>query len=195
MNTNELYTAFAGTERVAQGDRAQVALAVKILAEAKEPRAVLVFADPTGEQVDLDLRGSVDDVSARHAATSTESPGADPARRPPGRPRLGVVGREVTLLPRHWEWLNAQPGGASVTLRKLVEQARSGKRDQDRIRRSREAAYRFMSAIAGNEPGFEDACRALFAGDRKSYAARTRDWPVDVRDYARMLATEAFDPG
>ncbi|MFY0534142.1 DUF2239 family protein [Nannocystis pusilla] len=35
-----------------------------------------------------------------------------PARTGPGRPKLGVVSREVSLLPRHWEWLERQPSGS-----------------------------------------------------------------------------------
>ncbi len=77
---------------------------------------------------------------------------AEPRGR--GRPKLGVVAREVTLLPRHWDWLNAQPGGASVALRKLVEQARRANGDADRARAAREAAYHFMSAMAGDLPAF-----------------------------------------
>ena len=102
------------------------------------------------------------------------------------------MGREVTLLPRHWEWLNAQPGGASVALRKLVEQARRGNQEADRTRRSREAAFRFMSAIAGNEPGFEEASRALFAGDGDAFTHQTEAWPMDVRNFARVLAVDGF---
>ncbi|HZJ02412.1 MAG TPA: DUF2239 family protein, partial [Thermoleophilia bacterium] len=104
----------------------------------------------------------------------------------------GVVGREVTLLPRHWEWLNAQPGGASVALRKLVEQARRANEGKDRVRRSQEGAFRFMSAMAGNEPGFEEATRALFAGDRQRFEHHSESWSVDLRDYARALAADAF---
>ncbi len=109
--------------------------------------------------------------------------------RGPGRPRLGVVAREVTLLPRHWDWLSSQPGGASVALRKLVEQARRRNEGKDRLRRSQEAAYRFMSALAGNLPGFEEATRAFFAGDQERFDDQTESWPVDVRDHARRLAS------
>jgi len=105
---------------------------------------------------------------------------------------LGVVGREVTLLPRHWEWLNAQPGGASVALRKLVEQARRANAGKDRVRRAQEVAFRFMSAMVGNESGFEEATRALFAGDRQRFEHHSESWPVDLRDYARALAADAF---
>ncbi len=115
------------------------------------------------------------------------------APRGPGRPRLGVVAREVTLLPRHWEWLGGQPGGASVALRKLVEQARKANGGRDRQRRAQEAAYRFMSALAGDLAGFEEAIRALFAGDRARFDQLVAPWPVDVGEYARRLGARAFD--
>ena len=119
---------------------------------------------------------------------------AEPARGP-GRPKLGVVAREVTLLPRHWEWLNAQPGGASVALRKLVDAARVTHADNDRRRLAQQSADRFMSALAGNEPGYEEAARALYAGDRDRFERSMVAWPADVRDYAVQLASAAFDDG
>jgi len=140
----------------------------------------LVF-DGAGRQVDLDLRG------VQH------EPPTDPARGR-GRPRLGVVAREVTLLPRHWDWLNSQPGGTSVALRKLVEEARRTKGDNDRVRAAQEAAYRFLNAIAGNLPGFEEALRALFAYDRRRFADLIAGWPQDVRDHAIGLAFADQDP-
>jgi hypothetical protein len=105
-----------------------------------------------------------------------------------GRPRLGVVAREVTLLPRHWEWLNAQPGGASVALRKLVDDARRSSGDRDRQRAARDAAYHFMSAMAGNLPHFEEASRALFADDRRRFTGQIATWPADIRDHVVKLA-------
>ena len=111
-----------------------------------------------------------------------------PEPRGRGRPRLGVVAREVTLLPRHWEWLGAQPGGASVALRKLVEAARRSSGDLDRSRAARDAAYHFMSAMAGNLPGFEEASRALFADDRRQFVALIAGWPGDIRDHIVKLA-------
>ena len=110
----------------------------------------------------------------------------------PGRPRLGVVAREITLLPRHWEWLASQPGGASVTLRRLVEAARAESAQADAIRQAREATYRFMTAMAGNEPGFEEASRALFAGNSAAFTRHTEAWPDDVRDHARRLVGPTF---
>jgi hypothetical protein len=107
---------------------------------------------------------------------------------------LGVVAREVTLLPRHWDWLAVQPGGASVALRKLVDEARRSSGDRDRTRAAQEATYRFISAIAGNLPGFEEACRALFAHDRRRFGDLIAGWPEDVRDYAIQLAFSDQEP-
>ncbi len=118
---------------------------------------------------------------------------AKPPVRPPGRPKLGVVSREVSLLPRHWDWLNSQPGGASVVLRRLGDEARHANPIADRIRLAREATYRFMTAVAGNEPGYEEATRALFAGNNARYHALIAGWPVGVRYYASLLSLDAFE--
>ncbi len=204
--------AFAGPELVASGEPVTVAVAVKQLADRDPSATVLVFDAETSRPVELDLRGSVDDVAARIGsqqppaddsgpsigpenveATRADAPADTPvAPRSPGRPKLGVVGREVTLLPRHWEWLAAQPGGASVTLRKLVETARREGVEADRVRRAQEATDRFMLALAGNEPGYEAAARALYAADRAGFETATAGWPRDVRDHARRLAGAAF---
>jgi hypothetical protein len=180
-------TAFAGSRRIATGALAVVAVRTKEALDQGEGAAVVVFDDATGKPIDVDLRGSVDDVRRRLAAPSSEPP------RVPGRPKLGVVAREVTLLPRHWDWLASQPGGASVTLRKLVEVARRSNDGRDRARRSQEAAYRFMSVLAGDRPGYEEAIRALFAGDRERFTALVELWPADIGAYAQELATGAFE--
>jgi hypothetical protein len=163
---------------------------VKIALDSGEQDPVLIYDDATAARIEVDFRGSPEDVVRR---LSVEAPGPMPAApRGPGRPRLGVVAREVTLLPRHWQWLNAQPGGASVALRKLVEAARRANADRDQIRESQEAAYRFLTVIAGDWPGFEEAARALFAGDAPRFEMCTAAWPRDVRDYAGRLAANAF---
>lgn len=181
-------TAFVGSRRIASGDLREVALAIKEALERGSDAPVLVFDDLTSHPVELDLRGRTDDIVRRLA----ERAPAEPPRRGPGRPRLGVVAREVTLLPRHWEWLGDQPGGASVALRKLVDEARRTHETKDQVRRAQEAAYRFMSAMAGDAEGFEEAARALFAGDGVRFASHTETWPLDVRDHARALAAPAF---
>jgi hypothetical protein len=180
-------TAFEGTHLIASGELIPVALAAKAVVD--RGASVLVFDDETGETIEVDFRGTPEDVRARLANPGTE-PGDTSRGR--GRPKLGVVAREVTLLPRHWEWLNGQPGGASVALRKLVEEAGRANAGRDRTRRAQEAAYRFMSAMAGNLPGFEEATRAFFAGDAGRFAGLTEPWPIDIRDHARRMAEASF---
>jgi hypothetical protein len=171
------------------GPLQEVALAVK-RAEQRAAERVAIFSDATGRAIDLDLRGSDDEIAARLPPGPTAlEPAAPSEPRGRGRPKLGVVAREVTLLPRHWEWLNAQPGGASVALRKLVEAARRANGDRDRSRAARDAAYHFMSAMAGNLPEFEEATRALFADDeRRRFTVLIAAWPDDIRDHIVRLA-------
>jgi hypothetical protein len=186
---SETFTAFEGQRRLVSGPLAEVTLAIRrVERPASEP--ITVFSDTTGRIIDVDLRGSTADILARLPATTNPAvePETSSEPRGRGRPRLGVVAREVTLLPRHWEWLNAQPGGASVALRKLVEDARRTSGDRDRQRAARDAAYHFMSAMAGNFPHFEEASRALFADDRRSFVEQIASWPVDIRDHVVNLA-------
>jgi uncharacterized protein len=183
----QTFTAFEGQRRLVSGPLAEVALAVK-RAEQRDAERVAIFSDATGRAIDLDLRGSDDEIVARLPAPPGPAAFEEPPPRGRGRPKLGVVAREVTLLPRHWEWLNTQPGGASVSLRKLVEAARRANGDRDRSRAARDAAYHFMSAMAGNLPGFEEASRALFADERPRLAALIAAWPDDIRDHIDRLA-------
>jgi hypothetical protein len=175
----ERLIAFDGDRLVAEGPAAAVARSVR-----ERGGAVLTFDAATGAPVDLDLRGSPQEVEARYAP-------APPAPRGRGRPKLGVVAREVTLLPRHWEWLSAQPGGASVALRKLVEEARKGDDGAAEARRARDATYRFMSVMAGDRPGFEEAARALYANDGERFRGLIEPWPADVREQISRLAAGA----
>jgi hypothetical protein len=186
------YTSFQAHRRLASGPLHVVALAVKLAEEQGSTKPILVFNDSTGRAGDGDTRGSDEEVLARYAAPGAEPVGdafaAPDLPRGRGRPKLGVVAREVTLLPRHWEWLEAQPGGPSATLRKLVEAARRSGTEHDQTRTRQERAYHFTSAMAGNMPGFEEAMRALFANDPVKFAEHSAAWPDDVRDYATRLA-------
>lgn len=163
------FVVFEGVRRVAEGDWNEVSRAAWRALEAGRAEPVLVFDCATGRVADLD---------PRDRAVAVETTG--PAKR--GRPKLGVVAREVTLLPRHWDWLGQQPGGASVALRRLVEAARRQTAGADERRAARDAAYGFMQAMAGDLPGFEEASRALFADDPAGVAERIATWPTDVRD-------------
>ncbi|MFZ2524397.1 MAG: DUF2239 family protein [Candidatus Ferrigenium altingense] len=186
--------AFVGVQCLAAGDLRSVIAAVKQRIDAGEQNHILIFDDMTSEPVEVDFRGSLKAVLNRipHPTKQEEAVVSEAVARTPGRPRLGVTAREVTLLPRHWEWLAAQPGGASVTLRRLVEKASRANEAKDRIRKTQESAYRFMSAVAGNLTGYEEAVRALFAGQPEQFGALTEVWPIDVRDHARRLALRAF---
>jgi hypothetical protein len=196
MSNRTRCTAFVGTEIAASGSLEEVALAVKARLRQDPAIAPLVFDDATGRPIDLDLRGTDEAVVQRlddHPVHGNPVHGTKPPVRASGRPKLGVVSREVTLLPRHWDWLNGQPGGASVALRRLVDEARHANPVSDKIRQAREATYRFMTAIAGNEPGYEEATRALFAGNNARYHALIAGWPVGVRYYAILLSLDAFE--
>ena len=196
------WIAFVGTRQIAAGSPADVARAAKRIVDDGERAPIIVF-DANACVVDLDFRGTEGDVVSRlNVPTSDGTSSNDDADGSPyrasltprgrGRPKLGVVAREVTLLPRHWDWLAKQPGGASAAVRRLVDQARQSSVDKDQLREAKEVAYRFMSAMAGNEPGFEEATRALFAGNATRFTAMSDDWPADVRDHARALASRAF---
>ena len=190
--------AFAGANRIASGQLELVALKVKELIDRNDSASVLIFDGVTSEQVEIDFRGSAEQVLQRLSATETVAAAAETSAdaqetaRGPGRPKLGVVGREVTLLPRHWAWLNQQPGGASVALRKLVEDAKRRGEERDQVRKAQESAYRFMSAMAGNQANFEEATRAFFAGDQLRFEELSEPWQIDIRDHARTLAAKAF---
>ncbi|MBK1865770.1 DUF2239 family protein [Aestuariivirga sp. YIM B02566] len=184
------FTAFTGPHRLAGGAILDVALAVKA-ALAMDPEApVLTFNDATGAVVDLDLRGGRDEIAARLDERFPQGPDEmeSEAPRGPGRPKLGVIAREVTLLPRHWEWLGTQRGGASHALRRLVDDARRADQGASEASARRDAAYRFMSAMAGNLSGFEEASRALFAGDAARFGEQSASWPEDIRDHVQKLA-------
>lgn len=179
-------TAFVDARLLAAGPLPEVAAAVKAALDADPAASILTFDDTTARVVDLDLRGTASEIAARFAGPATEE-----SPRGRGRPRLGVVAREVTLLPRHWDWLATQPGGASQALRRLIDEARRAGEGQARTRLARERAYRFMAAMAGNLLGFEEATRALFAGDGARFEAQMAPWPQDLRDYALKLSAEA----
>jgi len=185
--TNQTCTAFHGKTRIASGDLRDVAVKSKDLLDRDPTAQLLIFSDATSELIELDLRGTPQQVVDRIGVTSPDTPS-----RGPGRPKLGVVAREVTLLPRHWEWLAAQRGGASVALRKLVEHAIKTTRDSDSMRRAQDVTYRFVSAMAGDEPGFEEAIRALFRSEPERFDACIQAWPPDIRDHAKKLAAAAF---
>jgi len=187
------YTAFDGHTRLAHGRLDEVVVEVKRRRTASS--SILIFSDTTGKVMDFDLRGSERDILERLQVFRSRKGGdggAPAAPIGPGRPRLGVVAREVSLLPRHWEWLAVQSGGASATLRRLVEEARTRSSGTPRIREAQERAHRFLTGLAGDLPRYEEALRALYARDERRFKDQLSGWPDDVRKYALELAAPAL---
>lgn len=185
------YTAFNGQKILAAGNLEDVALKVSRHLKSHPDSSILVFSDATGKVMDLDLRGSDAEISARLKVYLSPEQTSAPTTGP-GRPKLGVVAREVSLLPRHWEWLATQPGGASGTLRRLVEDAKKGTSGREQLRQAQERAHKFLSALAGDLPNYEDSLRALYAKDKKKFQSLVRDWPADIRDHAKDLSEGAW---
>ena len=185
-------TAFAGDRLIASGELRHVALKAKQAHDAASGLPVQVFDDRNGRLIALPLDAS-DAALVRSIAEGTPPPPADAARRRGrGRPRLGVQAREVTLLPEHWDWLAAQPGGASLALRRLVEEASGAPAGEDPPRAAQAAAYRFVHAVGRQRTGYAAIVRALFAGERTRYEDLLQAWPDDLREHATMLAADAF---
>jgi len=193
MENNPTYTAFAGERQIVSADIKTTLLRVKRQFDKDKNTPILIFEDSSGKQIDFDLLGTAEQVIerlARHPAFA-RADGENPLRNGPGRPKLGIVSREVSLLPRHWDWLEKQPSGISGTLRRLVEEAKRLDPDKERARMVREAADKFMWAMAGNFPGFEEATRALYASDGKRFETLILDWPKDIRRYLRRLIKDS----
>jgi hypothetical protein len=185
-------TAFAGHRRIAAGELMEVVRIVKAAIDQGDEGPIVIFDDETGELVEVDFRGTTEEVLNRLGEHISKPVLAASEKRGPGRPRLGVVAREITLLPRHWEWLDTQPGGASAALRRLVEQGKRSGRSKDRARRSQEAVYRFMSAMAGDLPDFEEALRSFYRQDLRRFEQLIGSWPEDIGQHLRRIATVAF---
>ncbi|WP_135554843.1 DUF2239 family protein [Paenibacillus cymbidii] len=188
-------TAFLGVRVVSSGSLQQVVTAVKDNLDDKDLTRLLIFDDSTGKPIDVDFRGKTDDVLKRLGEQFGVLSGSEVNHQPTqkvGRPKLGVVSGEVTLMPRHWEWLKSQPGGASVTLRKLIDEARHAGEKQSNIRDSQEATHNFMTAMAGNFHHYEEALRALYACDLDRFYHFIDDWAPDIRNHIKRLAVSAF---
>jgi hypothetical protein len=177
------FSAFLGHRKIFDGSLIEVALKVKKSLEKDAQASILVFNNQTSKIVDLDLRGSAAEIKKRLE---------EPLKSGPGRPKLGVVSREISLLPAHWEWLNIQPGGASGTLRRLVDEARKRSHKQDQVRVSQDATYNFMRVMAGDLVGYEEALRALYAREKKKFLGLVAAWPKDLRSHTESLASRAF---
>jgi len=183
MEQPQSFTAFLNSEVIASGSLERMLAGIKPRFDEDPGAPILIFEDETGRQTDFDLRGSLADVVARAAPAR--------ARSGPGRPKLGVVAREISLLPRHWEWLEQQPNGASAAIRRLVDEARKRDPEEERRRLAVEATNRFLTAMAGNLPNYEEATRALFGRNWARFGELIVEWPEDIKSYAQRLAASA----
>ena len=152
-----------------------------MLAQQAASNLVLFFDSNSGRQVDIDVaveesRGQSKEVNCVDAVAKSKST----HKKTRGRPRLGIEGREVKLLPRHWQRLDQQRSGAFAALRRLIDENRTERAAEDAIRETQDSANRFMMAIAGDLPGFEEAVRALYARDGAKFREETQRWPTDV---------------
>lgn len=111
MDEMTSYTAFQGPSRLITGTCREALTHLK--SQAPGGADVLVCDDATGRTVDFNLRSDLQEVVDREAPEA--------ARSGPGRPKLGVVAREVTF-PRHWDWPESQPNGVSAALRRLMDE-------------------------------------------------------------------------
>jgi uncharacterized protein len=189
MDAQGTYTAFEGATQVYRGTFQEVVLKVKERLGRAQNSSVLIFSDSTGKTMEFNFHGSVKDVLKRLEIYVTKEESGPVTG--PGRPKLGVISREISLLPRHWEWLASQPDGTSATIRKLIEEAK--KRSHISIKQVQERAYRFMSVIAGDMQGYEEALRALYKADHKNFLLNIQDWPADVRTHAIEMAKPVFE--
>lgn len=182
MSGDISYVAFSNARRVAEGALKNVFPILKRRHDRNASEMVLIFEVDTGRQVDFNLRRSLKDVLEEQ-----------PSPKSPGRPRLGVISREISLLPRHWDWLEQQPGAISAVLRRLVEQAIKTEPGKERARRIRTALSRVLTSVAGDRPNFEEATRALFVGDIGRFESLIEKWPKDIRAYALRQVSESTE--
>jgi hypothetical protein len=186
MDPETSYSAFCGERLIGSGKLSEMLRTSKAFLDRSQQANLLIFEDQTGRQVDFNFSGTLAEILER----------AEPApeRVGPGRPKLGVVSREVSLLPRHWEWLEEEPQGISAALRRLVDEAKKKNPGEQRARLGREALSRFMTAMAGNFEHYEEATRALFAKDNARFAQLIQDWPKDIRGHALRMLVDFSKP-
>ena len=196
LKLNKLCTAFSNNQAIATGVVQDVAIKVKAELESNPNLQVLFFDDSTGEEFDLDLRGSHEEIEERiinqfpeqgESEQSESDPEENKPHKGPGRPKLNVVSREVTLQPRHWSWLKKQPSSASSVLRRLVDEARRANLEKEKHDACQEAVYSFISAVAGDLPGYEEAIRCLFNSDYRRFDQLISSWPNDIYCYAKSF--------
>lgn len=201
MNTSitQAATAFNNTNKLANGPLIEVIMAMKTAIIENQNAKILCFLDENGAMIDFDLSGSNEQIIARlltqfKAPSTSEQIEIIETQSKAGRPKLGVIAKEVTLLPRHWEWLGAQNGGASATLRRLVEIAAKESIGIAARKNAQNATYRFLQNIAGDFENYEEVLRAIFADDFEKMRNLMKNWPQDIQNYAQKLFALSPEP-
>ncbi|MCH7331632.1 DUF2239 family protein [Acinetobacter modestus] len=183
MNTQMTYTAFLNEQCLASGLLADVAIAIQQHANQSNS-TILIFNDQTGRQIDLDLSGSEQNIQQRYAEPEMV--------KKVGRPKLGVISREITLQQKHWDWLDQQSSSASAVIRKLIDKELNDPNSESNRMLAKQATDRFMSAMLGNMPNYEEATRALYQGDREVFLDLIRDYPKDIKEYLTLKTQNIF---
>ena len=192
-NKDKLYSSFTGYRHIASGPLRTVLKETKTFYDSTQtpdernashhPENLLFFHHGDGRQLDFDLSGSLEDVLSRIQTREPSPVDETPDKPGKGRPRLGVVSKEVTLLPRHWEWLSRQPASASATLRRLVSEASS--RENTSSKAKAERLGTILWTLAGNLEGFEEASRCLHRLDFEGLFGFSDKWPGDLPGFIR----------
>ena len=191
METLNTYTAFEDHKILSQGFLEDVVLKVKKRLEKSPESQIVIYSDATGKSMDFNFQGSEKEVLKRLEVYTTPENTTE-ASSGPGRPKLGVISREVSLLPKHWEWLATQSGGASNTLRKLVEENMKKTSGVLTVKTAQERTYKFMSVEAGDLENYEEALRALYRKDKERFTSEIKTWPRDVQKHILELAKPVF---
>ncbi len=190
MESSDTYTAFEGNSQLVHGSLSDVVIKIKKRLGKEGNSSILIFSDSTGKTIDFNFQGNERDIQKRLEIFVSEEVPIDNSG--PGRPKLGVISREVSLLPRHWEWLATQTGGASSILRNLVEEAKKKSANGNHSKQAQERTYKFMSAIAGDFEGYEEALRALYKKDKKNFLVQIQTWPRDIIKYLIEISGPVF---
>lgn len=190
MKDQNSYSVFEGTKLFFQGPLDEVVLKIKKRLGKANHGDILIFSNFTGKVIDFNFHGTEKDIVRRLEVFVSEGdlkPSAGP-----GRPKLGVMSREVSLLPRHWEWLATQSGGASAALRALVTEAIRKESGSVSIKQAQERTYKFMSVMGGDLKGYEEALRALYKKDVEKFISHIDEWPRDIKNHTKDLAEPVF---
>ncbi|RZG86913.1 DUF2239 family protein [Acinetobacter venetianus] len=182
MNSSTTYTAFSGDHYLASGEMMELILKIKQLQETTEN--ILIFNDQTGRQTDFDYTGSEQEIRERYAEP-------EPTKKV-GRPKLGVISREITLQKKHWDWLDQQSASASAIIRKLIDKELDDPNSESNKMLAKQATDRFMLAMLGNMPNYEEATRALYQGDREVFLKMIQDYPKDLKKYLIQKTQNIF---